>query len=98
MAEVPAVAPSSPLVVSREPRLPPPERYNGRPEGCQEFFTECSLVFNLQPSSFTTEQARVVYIITLLIGQALIWATVEWQKQTQTCSNSLQFTQELWKV
>ncbi|KAJ8365779.1 hypothetical protein SKAU_G00146100 [Synaphobranchus kaupii] len=39
----------------REPRLPPPEKYAGEPGGS----TQCQLVFQLQPSTFPTEQSRV---------------------------------------
>lgn len=90
--------PPGPPVATREPRLPPPERYDGRPEGCREFLTQCSLVFSLQPLTFPTEQSRVAYIITLLSGRALSWATAEWESQSPACSDANAFTRELRKI
>lgn len=34
-----------------EPRLPPPQRFSGDPSACDGFLTQCSLTFELQPSS-----------------------------------------------
>ena len=61
---------------SSEPRLPVPERYEGEPGSCRSFLLTCSLVFELQPSSFPSERSRVVYVITLLSGRACEWGTV----------------------
>ena len=56
--------PPPPAAVICEPRLPPPERYDGAPGECQSFLTQCQLVFSLQPLMFPTDAARVAYIIT----------------------------------
>ena len=63
---------SAPLV---EPRLPPPQRFSGDPSACGGFLIQCSLTFELQPSSFPSDRAKIAYIITLLSGKALSWAT-----------------------
>ncbi len=71
-----------------EPRLPAPERYDGNPERCRGFITQCTLAFGLQPNSFPTENSKVAYIITLLTGKALDWATALWEQHsplTDTC-------------
>ena len=65
-----------------EPRLPAPERYEEDPGSCHSFLSTCSLVFELQPSSFPTERSRVVYVITLLSGRAREWGTAVWECQT----------------
>ncbi|KAJ8357986.1 hypothetical protein AAFF_G00045800 [Aldrovandia affinis] len=40
---------------------------------------------NAAPSQFPTE-CSVAYLITLLTGKALTWATAIWTQQTPTCS------------
>ena len=59
---------------------------------------QVSLIFSLQPITFATEQARVAYIITLLTGRALSWATSEWEKQSPFCADAVSFSQALRKV
>ncbi|KAK3515956.1 hypothetical protein QTP86_020264, partial [Hemibagrus guttatus] len=51
-----------------EPRLPPPQRFSGDPSACDGFLTQCSLTFDLQPSSFPSDRAKIAYVITLLSG------------------------------
>lgn len=52
---------------AREPFLPMSHPYGGEPGTCRSFLSSCSLIFQLQPSSFST------YIITLLTGRAREW-------------------------
>ena len=68
----PGSAPPRPASLQeiREPRLPPPEGYDGSPGECRSFLMQCQLVFSLQPQSFPTDAARVAYIITQLTGKA----------------------------
>ena len=63
-----------------EPRLPPPERYSGEPGACRPFLTQCSFLFELQPSSYPLERARVAFIISQLTGRARDWGTAEWER------------------
>ena len=74
-----------------EPHLPPPERYSGDPGGCRGFLLQCSLAFEQQPSRFPSERAKVAYIISLLSGRALAWATPVWENRTDVCASSEQF-------
>lgn len=60
---------------SREPHLPPPERFNGEPSTCRAILAQCVLVFKLQPSSFPSDRSKIAYLITLMTGRALTWAT-----------------------
>ena len=43
-------------------RLPLPKRFEGDPEVCRGFLTQCALGFQLQPGSFPTEESKVAYI------------------------------------
>lgn len=98
----PPVLPTLPQPIAAvhllEPRLPPPERYDGNTRGCRGFITQCSLAFQLQPSSFPTDSSRVAYIITLLTGRALEWATAILENCSPFTSNSEQFLAEMRRV
>ncbi|RXN15476.1 Retrotransposon-derived PEG10 [Labeo rohita] len=87
------VSPSSPLPSSSscnqptpvaEPRLPP-KPFAGDPSSCQGFLTQCSLTFELQPSSFPTDHFKIAYIITLLSDKALSWVSAVWGSKDACC-------------
>ena len=84
--------------VSREPRLPPPERYDGNSRTCRAFLSQCSLVFELQPSSFPSDHSKIAYLITRLSGKALAWATAVWVQQPAVCFSLEEFRAEVKKV
>ncbi|KAI2646981.1 Retrotransposon-like protein 1 [Labeo rohita] len=69
-----------------EPKLPPPQCFDGSPENCRGFITQCTLIFQLQPSYFPTDSSKVAYIITLLTGKALDWASALWDKESPVTS------------
>lgn len=47
-----------------DPHLPPPQRYTGNHRACHGFLMQCSLNFELQPSSFPSDRAKMAYLIT----------------------------------
>ncbi|KAF7698237.1 nephrocystin-4-like, partial [Silurus meridionalis] len=94
----PQVQPTPSAFAPKEPHLVPPARFSGEPELCRSFLAQCSLTFSLQLSSFSTEQAKVAYVITLLSGRALRWPTAKWENQSLHCSTFTAFSEELRKV
>lgn len=90
--------PSSNPVTSHEPRLPAPERYSGDPKGCRGFLIQCRLSFDLQPAAYPTEHSRVAYVITLLTGRALAWATALYESNSPACLSFSSFSEEMLKV
>ncbi|KAF7641064.1 hypothetical protein LDENG_00296660 [Lucifuga dentata] len=84
--------------MASEPRVGTPERYAGEPEGCNPFLTNCSILFALQPLTFSTEEAKVAYAISHLTGRARMWGTAEWDRHTSACSSFQAFSAELRKV
>uniref|UniRef100_A0A8C5DBT5 CCHC-type domain-containing protein n=1 Tax=Gouania willdenowi TaxID=441366 RepID=A0A8C5DBT5_GOUWI len=86
-----------PLPVS-EPRVGTPERYGGDPEGCNPFLTNCSILFALQPHTFSTERTKVAFAINHRTERARLWGTAEWERQTPACSSFQAFADELCKV
>ncbi|KAK3559696.1 hypothetical protein QTP86_017675, partial [Hemibagrus guttatus] len=81
-----------------EPNLPPPQRFSGDPSACDGFLTQCSLTFELQPSSFPSDRAKIAYVITLLSGKALSWAMAVWKAQAPFCSSYTRFVEEFKRV
>ncbi|TWW59148.1 hypothetical protein D4764_06G0006780 [Takifugu flavidus] len=81
-----------------EPQVGAPERYSGDPEGCNPFLTNCSILFALQPYTFTSEAAKVAFTINHLTGRACLWGTAEWERGTPACSSFQTFSTELRKV
>ncbi|KAI4887347.1 hypothetical protein NFI96_002626 [Prochilodus magdalenae] len=69
--------------------------FDGDPERCRGFLLQCSLVFERQPSRFPTERARVAYIMALLTGRALTWATPLWEQRSDSCSSVAQFSEAM---
>ena len=85
-----------PTPVSLVPHLPPPERYAGDSGTCWVFLSQWSLIFELQPSLFPSDRWRIAYIITLMSGRALAWATVE--QQSPGWLSLEEFVEEVRKV
>ncbi|KAL0157283.1 hypothetical protein M9458_048529, partial [Cirrhinus mrigala] len=88
---------ASPMCTS-EPKLPAPERFDGNPERCRGFITQCTLAFQLQPSSLPTKNSKVAYVITLLTGRALDWASALWEQGSLLTTNCKDFIAELKRV
>ena len=88
----------APQPAAREPRLPPPQPYNGEPGTCRSFLSQCSLTLELQASAFPTERSRVAYIITLLTGKAREWGTALWDSDDPICTDYDEFTKEMKEV
>ena len=79
-----SVSPATPGPVAqpvREPKLTSPKPYDGAFSDFRGFMLQCNFVFDLQPSMFSTDAARVAYIATHTSGDALRWV------QSFLCSN-----------
>lgn len=92
-----SVSSSLPVPV-REPNVPVPERYSGDIGTCQSFLTQVSLVFDLQPLSYSTERAKIAYLVSLLSGAAREWGTSVWERQEGVCQSYQAFVGEMKKV
>uniref|UniRef100_A0A8C4GGX2 CCHC-type domain-containing protein n=1 Tax=Dicentrarchus labrax TaxID=13489 RepID=A0A8C4GGX2_DICLA len=88
----------APLPSPREPNVGAPERYDGDPVTCNAFLCNCSIIFSLQPLTFSSEEARVAYTINHLTGRARLWGTAEWLRGTSICHSFQSFANELRRV
>ncbi|KAL6472218.1 hypothetical protein MHYP_G00184060 [Metynnis hypsauchen] len=75
--------PADPTPIWGDALVANPERYAGDPETCRGFLLQCSLVFEQQPSRFPTERSKVAYMISLLTGRVLAWATSLWERDSR---------------
>ncbi|KAM9506098.1 uncharacterized protein ACWYII_048073 isoform 2-T2 [Salvelinus alpinus] len=83
---------------SPEPRVNNPPCYSGQPTECRSFLTQCDIVFSLQPNTYSSERARIAYVISLLTGRAREWGTAIWEARAE-CSNVYQnFKEEMIRV
>ncbi len=57
-----------------------------------------SLVSEQQPSTYTTDKSRITFIMGLLSGNALAWATDVWEGQSAASSSYVHFVSEMRKV
>ncbi|XP_026164228.1 uncharacterized protein LOC113131342 [Mastacembelus armatus] len=92
---LPASPPTVRSSVVSEPRLPPPTSYSGEVGRSRSFLTKCDFVFSLQPSAFPTEDSKVIYIISLLEGEAAQWGTSAWRRQEYYCRSAKDFGDQL---
>lgn len=98
----PAPNPPAPVQVqlppTREAFVPPPAPYSGDLGSCKSFLTQCSLIFEQQPLTYSNDRAKICYLIGCLRGHALSWASAVWEKQTRICSSYPEFTAEMKQI
>lgn len=81
----------SPSHAEPEPHANNPPPYDGDPNSCRAFLSQCSLVFALQPRRYVTEESRVAFVISLLKGRARDWETAVWDAQASFCATFKDF-------
>jgi hypothetical protein len=59
-------------VRAREPKANDPEVFDGQPDKLTSFLTECSIVFELQPSLFPNDSTKINYMISFLRKSPLL--------------------------
>ncbi|KAI3351078.1 hypothetical protein L3Q82_005645 [Scortum barcoo] len=79
-----SLAAGSTVSTPREPFVPTPESYAGDLGSCSRFLFQCSIVFVQQPSSYSSDNAKIGYVVNLLRGKASDWATALWLWQANS--------------
>ncbi len=75
-----------------------PTNFSGEAVTCNGFLLQCSLYFELQSHQFTTERAKVAFIISLLTGRALQWAEALWSSQSPRINSLEDFVEHFREV
>ncbi len=81
-----------------EPHANNPLLYDGDPNSCWAFLSQCSLVFTLQPHWYATERLKIAYVITLLTGRAREWVTAVWDRGASFCNDFEEFHCEMTRL
>ncbi len=68
---------TSPPAASGSP-MALPASYVGDTAECGGFLLQVALFMEMQPQRFSTEHAKVAFLISLLTGKALLWARAIW--------------------
>ena len=58
----------------REPRVEPPPEFSGNVSEFPNFMAACTLVFTLCPHTYSSNERKVLYVISRLRGTAMSWA------------------------
>ncbi len=67
--------------------------FTGVVEECNGFLLQCLLALEMQPHLYTTDRAKIAFIISLLTGRALQWAETIWTQSgtvTQSVNNFIE--------
>ncbi len=67
----------TPLTTTASP-MAHPTPFSGDTVNCSGFKLQCSLYFEMQPRAFPIERSKIAFMITLLTGCALQWASTSW--------------------
>ena len=78
----------------REPKIASPKPFEGDFELCRGFLVQCELIFTHQPSRYASDGARVAFILSLLSGRALRWATAAVDQSNGLATNYSAFRTE----
>jgi Retrotransposon gag protein len=58
----------------REPKVPPPPEFYGKVSEYRNFIAQCTVTFVMCPHTYNTNERKVLFIVSLLRGNALTWA------------------------
>ncbi|XP_062418964.1 uncharacterized protein LOC134131237 [Pungitius pungitius] len=74
----PAVQPAIPSASTGPAPMAMPGKYDGSPGKCLGFLMQCGMYIAHHSANYQTEKDRVDFVISLLTGRALDWATALW--------------------
>ncbi|XP_070688265.1 uncharacterized protein [Pempheris klunzingeri] len=80
------------------PRLASLEKFSGDSGDCRTFIVQCDLHFKLNSVLYTTDQAKVAFMVSHLTGRAAAWATAEWSRQAPCCQDLRLFQDTLSRI
>ncbi|XP_029442981.1 meiosis inhibitor protein 1 [Rhinatrema bivittatum] len=72
-------------------QLLPPARYAGDARICRGFLNQCFVRFSILPRQFPTDSVKEAYILSLLDGKALVWASPLWERNDSSLDDLQQF-------
>ncbi|XP_069591756.1 protein LDOC1-like [Ranitomeya imitator] len=79
-------------------RLSLPDKFAGDSELCRGFVSKCAIYLELLAAHFPTEWAKMGFILFLLLGRALEWATPLWERDDRVVQSASRFLDSLQQV
>ncbi|KAK3522496.1 hypothetical protein QTP86_016149 [Hemibagrus guttatus] len=74
-----AAAPrETPIACGELPRLALPEKFDGSADLCRRFLRQCEVFFSHQPGMYREDGTKCTFLLSLLMGKALEWASAVW--------------------
>ncbi len=61
-------------------RISLPDKFDGSAERCRGFLRQCTIYFDNQPEAFRRDSAKCSFMMSLLTGKALEWASAVWDQ------------------
>ncbi|KAL0170112.1 hypothetical protein M9458_034708, partial [Cirrhinus mrigala] len=86
---------SSPAVVCPMVRSTP---FSGAAGDCKGFLLQCSITFATYPNVYSSDNAKIGYVISCLTGSALRWAESIWSQAGPAVSSYSAFAQHFMEV
>lgn len=68
-----------------------PDKYDGNPETCKGFLMQCSMYLTRHQDKFPADIDRIHFVLSLLTGRVLEWATALWHQNNDVLKNEAQF-------
>ncbi|KAL0199172.1 hypothetical protein M9458_007712, partial [Cirrhinus mrigala] len=75
-----------------------PNKFDGTAEQCKGFVRQVKLYFDYQQDRFESEEKRCAFLMTLLTGRALDWASAVWDADPQFKKSVEYFLQQIHEV
>jgi hypothetical protein len=85
--------------IKKEPKVPNPDRFDGDKRKYRTFVRQVKLVFELNPSRFSTDHERILYISSYLVGNADRWFDALDRRVIQPAKavNTVYSLEQFWK-
>lgn len=81
-----------PLMSTKDPKISMPDKFDGNRRKFCGFVNQVKLVFQLLPTTYTTDEIKIGFIGTLLSGPALDWFAPLMDKSSPLLSNMKDFS------
>lgn len=72
---------------TKEPKIPVPERFNGNRKNYRTFMSQVDAIFTLNASRFPDDKTKIIYIGSLLTGDAAKWFEAMTRSETGNLMN-----------
>lgn len=71
----------------REPKIPSPPEFHGKVSEYRNFIAQCTLTFVMCPYTYNTNENKVLFVVSLLRGNAMTWAREILENQSHPLRN-----------